>query len=126
ASDPEGSPVTFSLVGGVLPDGLGLNLDGTFIGETLESGVFDLQIEVCDDADPVACAEFPYQLEVLAAPVVQAETVEPTTSATVESSSLPFTGFGTGSALALGVGLLFVGYVMIMGGSNTAPEEPEQ
>lgn len=128
AIDPEDSPVTFRLAGGVLPTGLTLNADGTFSGQSLESGVFDLVIEVCDNADPVACAEFPYQLEVLAAPVMQGGTTQPPTpviGTTVNAEALPFTGFETSSVIAIGVGLLFVGYILLSGAGFDAVGDEE-
>ncbi len=136
ATDPEGGVVTYTLVGGRLPTGLTLNSDGTFSGQSLESGVFDLVIEVCDDAAPPACAEFAYQLEVVAETIVDDGTVEPVTpvtptspvaETTTGSEFLPFTGFEAGSMLAIGVGLLFVGYILLSGAGfqGLAPEEDD-
>lgn len=118
AVDPEGSAVSYRLVGGTLPDGLTLNSDGSFSGQASESGVFDLIVEVCDDADPSACAEFPYQLEVLVEVIVEDVTTDAGTDTTVTDTAvsggaLPFTGFETDSVLAIGIGLLFVGYILI-------------
>ncbi len=101
AVDSDSGVAIYRLISGILPPGVSLNPDGTFGGIPLSNGIFELQIEVCDDADPSLCATYPYELEVLAVQVVAVD-------------SLPFTGgelgeLGiSGALLALGGSLVLV------------------
>ncbi len=98
AADPEGEDVTFRLSAGELPLGLTLEADGTFSGDATTTGVYNLQLELCDTGDPTACATYDWQLNV----------VEPPPS--VQGvDSLPFTGAESGPLAATAILLLAAG-----------------
>lgn len=109
ATDAEGDVVTFTMAGGPLPAGLTLESDGTFSGTTTSGGVYRFFVEVCDQADPVACATFAYEIRVIGTEVISNEV-------------LPFTGADS-KALAYAALILFVGGAMTLGG-QAGPERP--
>ena len=97
AVDSESGVAGYRLISGILPPGVSLNPDGTFSGVPLTSGLFEIQVEVCDDGEPSVCGVYPYELEVLAVAVVV-------------DDSLPFTGGEL-------VGLAMSGVMLALGGS---------
>lgn len=101
AVDPEGSIPTVSLVGGELPSGITLRFDGVFGGTALSAGEFSLEIEVCDQAEPAACATFDYLL-VVDAPVIS------------QLDVLPFTGVDADVSLALAMALIAGGVALVL------------
>ncbi len=98
ATDAEGDTVTFRFVGGSLPAGLSLESDGTFSGSTTRGGVYQFFVEVCDEADPVACATFAYQIRVIGTEVIS-------------NDVLPFTGADSRV-------LVFAALIFLAGGST--------
>ncbi|MEX1092064.1 MAG: SdrD B-like domain-containing protein [Acidimicrobiia bacterium] len=108
ATDGEGDLVTFTVAGGQLPAGLALEIDGTFSGTTTVGGVYQFFVEVCDQADPVACATFAYEIRVIDTEVISNEV-------------LPFTGADS-RALAFAALLLLVGGATMTFGAQAGPE----
>ena len=111
AVDPEGDEVTFTMASGVLPAGLALESDGTFSGTATTGGVYQFFVEVCDQADPVACATFVYEIRVIDTEVISNEV-------------LPFTGADS-RALAYTALILLAGGAMMLGG-QAGPESPRK
>lgn len=69
ATDPEGGPLRFSVVGGSLPPGLSLGSGGSFTGSATTVGRYTASVRVCDSAN--ACTTRPLVVEVLAGGVVR-------------------------------------------------------
>lgn len=90
------------MAGGLLPAGLALESDGTFSGTATMGGVYQFFVEVCDQADPVACATFAYELRVIGTEVISNEV-------------LPFTGADS-KVLTYAALILLVGGAMTLGG----------
>jgi hypothetical protein len=111
AVDPEGDEVTFTMALGVLPAGLALESDGTFSGTATTGGVYQFFVEVCDQADPVACATFAYEIRVIGTEVISNEV-------------LPFTGADS-KALAYTALILLAGGAMMLGG-QAVTESPRK
>ncbi len=93
ARDPDGDRLTFVLVSGALPDGVSLNLDGTFAGAATTAGVTVARVRACDPNG--ACDEGDLRVQVRAA----AE----------QLPRLPATGAG-------GAGLTLAGLALMAGG----------
>lgn len=105
-SDPEGTDVVYTLIGGDLPTGLGLNADGTFRGVAGRDGTFEFTVSLCDMAGIPSCSTFDYTITVQAIEVVQAADV------------LPFTGIDFEGLLTLAALLMLFG-VAILGSLPT-------
>jgi hypothetical protein len=105
ASDPEGMTVTYSLVGGILPAGLTLEADGSFSGVAVATGVYQIIVQVCDTAEPSACAEFDVVIQVLSSEVLVVD-------------ELPFTGAESVNLVAVAAALLVVGSGTLLGGRS--------
>ncbi|REK19688.1 MAG: DUF11 domain-containing protein [Actinobacteria bacterium] len=107
ATDPEGDSVSFSRVDGMLPPGITLNADGTFAGAATEAGLYQFDVEVCDEADPVACATFSYEVRVVEVDVAAG----PDDPSEVGATELPFTGVEL-------AGLMIMATILLAGGSG--------
>ena len=110
ATDAEGDRVTFSFAFGLLPAGLSLESDGTFSGSATLGGAYQFFVEVCDQADPVACATFAYEIRVVDTEVGANEV-------------LPFTGADSRALVFTALFLLAGGVTMTFGGA-ARPEGP--
>ncbi len=113
ATDAEGDRVTFTFAGGLLPAGLSLENDGTFSGSATLGGVYQFFVEVCDQADPVACATFAYEIRVIGTVVVANEV-------------LPFTGADSRELVFTALILLVGGVTMTFGGPARLEESAKR
>ena len=111
--DPDGDNVTITILSGDLPAGVGLNPDGSFTGIATESGLFILEVEICDDGSPVECVIRPLTINVDS----QFTTPDPdpvvTPPGPVTVGELPFTGFAVVQLLLLAVALISAGALFI-------------
>lgn len=89
-TDPEGGPITVTILSGTLPPGLTLNADGTWSGSATEQGVYTFTVEMCDALG--ACS---------------------TSVLSVAISLLPATGFPLRFVALLGVSLLALGLALV-------------
>jgi uncharacterized repeat protein (TIGR01451 family) len=112
ATDAEGDEVAFTLAGGLFPVGLALASDGTFSGTAASGGVYQFFVEVCDQADPVACATFAYEIRVIGTEVIS-------------NGVLPFTGADS-RALLFAALILFVGGATMTFGGQAGLPRPEK
>ncbi len=53
--DPDDNGATITRVDGDLPDGIRLDTDGNFTGNSTKTGRYELTITVCDDGNPQLC-----------------------------------------------------------------------
>ena len=110
-SDPDGGPVTVTLISGELPPGISWNPDGTFSGVTTEIGVYVSVYQVCDDDDPQICIEHTHTIAVtprtLPGPGDDPDPDDP-------PDTLPFTGANFGELFIAALVLLISGAGLVL------------
>jgi hypothetical protein len=91
-ADPNDDTVTLRVTGGTVPPGLALYSDGTWGGEATSTGTYTIDVEACDDGQPILCT---------------------TSVVTIVIGILPFTGSELASWVMLGAALVLVGLVIL-------------
>jgi hypothetical protein len=107
ATDANGDALTYELVGGSLPPGITLNLDGTFSGTATKPGDYSATISVCDNGTPRMCTTRVLGLKI----------VRPATGGGSGGTTLPFTGADTRMELGWATALIVAGLLALAAGS---------